>query len=42
MMDERDSDEKDMTGCREELRMRGVSPPTPASHSCLPRLGEAL
>lgn len=42
MMDERENDEKNVMGCREELRMRGASPPTLASHSCLPQLGEAL
>lgn len=34
MMDERENDEKNMMGCRGELRMRGASHPTLASHSC--------
>lgn len=40
MMDERENDEKNVMGCREELRMRGASPPTLASHSCLPQFGK--
>lgn len=42
MMDERENDNSVM-GCREELRMRGASPPALASCPCLSQLlGEAL
>lgn len=39
MMDERENDDKNVMGCREELRMRDASPSPLASYSCLPQLG---
>lgn len=41
MMDERENDEKNMMGCREEHRMGGTSHLTLASH-CLHQLRDGL